>query len=282
MILTWNSIFFILSSIWDMKQSDIAKHLDYSPSAVSLLASGKSTTTRYKHDEIFHRLFDPAKSGHPAHGRTHKSMLGYLKTTLEDAGFKYVVEDFWEIDDYKTFVIKMLQCINVDKDSEEQPPLIDQMRDTFIEFTERCKIMDIINRKPATLYRDDSSMFNAYLRKMDTLVLNPYKNDFGTNSLYVDIKTFLGMLRIQALSVEASMNSSFSYDDESVLIHMDDSDVEEEEANNENNLIPRLSQEIAAAADDPLRLLSMSVRSWGNFRNDMNFVYNEICKDRGN
>ncbi len=169
------------------------------------------------------------------------------------------------------------------------------VRDRFIKIISNLSIMDIINKKPPILYRIDSTKFNV--DRIDLIQISPDPNHKDAE-LYTNIQSFTNRLSIQALSIEAVLNNRFGFDDESASINMEIAeDTSKSNRCKITNLhrrkipksnrreitkqcrtkIPELSLEVIADAQDPLHLVKIAVEEWGNFRDEMNFLYKEIC-----
>lgn len=162
--------------------------------------------------------------------------------------------------------------VTVPQQTELSP---EQMRNMFLEAIDQYNIMDIINRKPAILNRHDSVCLNVFLEKMDMLTLNC--NPLSS-PLCASIKSFIDNLQLQVLSLDATLNNNFSFADEKAAINMEGD--EDLAANTENITrrlgIPELSAELIVDAADSTRLLEIAVKEWGNFRDIMNLLFEEI------
>lgn len=151
----------------------------------------------------------------------------------------------------------------------------EHMRALFLESVQNYKVMNIINKKPAVLDRNDSSILNVFLSKMDILI--PYSAP-ESSSLGASIRSFIEALRMQVLSLDATLNNRFGFeDDTAAFVNMEDSAELDKDSGNMNRLhIPELSLELIEDADNPQGLLGIVVGEWGGFRNKMNFLFKEI------
>jgi len=158
-----------------------------------------------------------------------------------------------------------------------------QIRDTFIKAVDYYKIMEIINRKPAVIYRADSTSLNVFRNQTNTLIIVPFQRNENTGidkATYASIKNFYDRIRILSLSVEASLNNRFDFEDESAFINMEEEAPTEKKSKSNCAELPRLSREFIAEniseSHDPLGLVELAIKQWGNFRDELNFLYNEI------
>lgn len=95
----------------------------------------------------------------------------------------------------------------------------EEIQDLFLKATSACEVMDTINRKPAILNRNDSARLNAFLDRMDFLIPDTAPcNDL----LHSSIRSFIEALRIQVLSLDATLNNRFDFDDDTAFVNMED------------------------------------------------------------
>lgn len=154
-----------------------------------------------------------------------------------------------------------------------------QIRNMFLEAIHQYRIMGIINRNPPILDRHDSACLNAFLGKTNSMVFNCNPQ---SSPLYASIKSFIDALQFQVLSLDATLNNRFGFDDETAAINMDnDNDLDEDNANLNRLNLPELSIELIADADDPVNLLKIAVEDWGNFRSKMNILFDDISSWQG-
>lgn len=160
----------------------------------------------------------------------------------------------------------------------------EQVRDRFLEAVQHFKIMEIINRRPPIFNRMDSATLNVFLRKIDVLI-SKYDNHNDSLSLYTSISTFTESLQIQALSIEATLNWTFDFDDENASINMEDDGKSTKNKKYSKKKItrklkkvkiPELSVELIANAEDPCSLIRIKVEKWANFRDEMNLPFHDI------
>lgn len=151
-----------------------------------------------------------------------------------------------------------------------------QMCAEFVEIIEERKIMRIINRKPPIMRRNDSTTLNVFVNHIEKILIKPNENNKRCIA-YADIYRFYEILRIEALSIEANLNWRFDYEDASASIDLDKggSPIEPKRASGLAD-IPELTKELILESDDPLGLLEMEIREWGNSRDELNYLYNRI------
>ena len=182
-----------------------------------------------------------------------------------------------------------------------------QMKDVFIEIIDHYNSMNIINRNPPVLYRNDSIALNISQQNIEKHIIRPCKQNHGDTILYRDIETFFDSLLFRTLSIEATFNRYFEYEDETASINMDThqrhTKFKEKEKQKE---ISQLSiKDVIAAStnkydeydecdendDDEadieidikdviygLSVIESLQEEWGNFRKKMNILYDKICK----
>ena len=153
-------------------------------------------------------------------------------------------------------------------------PPNEEIRDWFLKLTDVCAVMDTINRKPAILDRNDSARLNGFLDRMDFLISNAMPcNDL----LCASIKSFIEALRIQVLTLDANLNSRFSFEDKSASINMEeDEDWKKNRNSGHRSKISDLSLDLILESADPVNLGKLAVSEWGNFRDKMNQLFSEI------
>lgn len=156
----------------------------------------------------------------------------------------------------------------------QRKPSSEEIRDWFLKLTDVCEVMDTINRKPAILDRDDSARLNAFLDRMDFLIPNAVPCN---NLLCASIRSFIEVLRIQVLTLDANLNSRFSFEDKSASINMEeDEDWKKNRNSGHRSKISDLSLDLILESADPVNLGKLAVSEWGNFRDKMNLLFNEI------
>ena len=160
----------------------------------------------------------------------------------------------------------------------------EEIRDLFLKATCACEVMDTINRKPAILSRDDSARLNAFLDRMDFLI----PNTASCNDLLLSaIRSFIEALRIQVLSLDATLNSRFGFDDDTAFVNMEDD--KDWNKNREKGCrkkgrrekvrstkLPDLSLDLILESANPVNLAKLAVSEWGNFQDKMNQLFSEI------
>lgn len=167
---------------------------------------------------------------------------------------------------------------------QHKSPNNEEIRDFFLKATSACEVMDTINRKPAILNRDDSAKLNAFLDRMDFLI--PYTapcNDL----LLSTIRSFIEALRIQVLSLDATLNSRFGFDNDAAFVNMeDDKDWNKNREKGRRKKgrrekgrspkLPELSLDLILESADPVNMAKLAVLEWGNFQGKMNQLFSEI------
>lgn len=151
----------------------------------------------------------------------------------------------------------------------------EQVRDFFIAAAQQFKVMESINRKPAVLNRADSANLNVFLREIDHLISGRNLD----SSLQMPIVSFIRALEIQVLSLDATLNNRFGFDNNSASFNMevDDSDPAERRRWVSRAELPEWSIELVQTSEDPIGLLRSGISEWGNFRNEMNLLFETIC-----
>lgn len=152
----------------------------------------------------------------------------------------------------------------------------EQMHKLFLEGVHQYRVMDIINRKPPILNRDDSASLNVFLDKIDIWV--PYHNPYD-DSLYASMRSFIEALRIQVLILDANLNNRFSFEDKTASINMENDEDCDEYPNPLG--LPELTPDLIKSAYDPIGLTEILVGEWGNFRDKMNLLFKDISTWQG-
>lgn len=148
----------------------------------------------------------------------------------------------------------------------------EQVQKLFLEEVQQYKVMDIINRKPAIFNRYDTADLSVFLDRIDILL--PHNNPYDA-SLNASIRSFVEDLRLKVITIDANLNRRFPSDDETASINMEN---HEEDCGNYPNPcgIPEFTPELFNSACDPVALLGIVVREWGNFRDKMNRLFEDI------
>jgi len=123
-------------------------------------------------------------------------------------------------------------------------------------------------------YRSDSTKINVFLRRIDAVLLIPYRRNCADTKIYPSIKAFHDALRVQALSIEAGLNRRFDFDDKSAWIDMENFASRKTKTNVPE--LPGLTRRVVKKSPDPVGLLGIAIEEWGNLRDEMNFLYGEI------
>ena len=149
------------------------------------------------------------------------------------------------------------------------------VRDYFLGAVRYFQIMEIINRTPPVLNREDSARINVFLDRVEVLITDKDNLDF---TLYATIKHFIEALQIKALSLDACMNNRFGFGNDNASVNMGDDETPIFENPNKYNLpteedFSELLEEVA----DPIAFAGIIHRGWGHFRKIMNILFDEIC-----
>ena len=178
---------------------------------------------------------------------------------------------------------------------------VEQVRNIFLDLVRQHNVMEILCKEYATLNGADSTNLNIFIDKMDIFAANIHVTD---HPLYMSIATFTEILRLQALSLEATLNR-LGFDDDTASVNMEDGDEDldeddEDDDDDENNEededdgddedwdeddedlnqcgLPESEEirEIIRHSADPIRLLRRLIEEWENFRDEMNGLFKEI------
>ena len=304
MNLSCKDIFNIVKETWALNQNSIAKYIERDPATISRVMSGKTKKINYEINKLYKQLFDNTNKDSPTCGIDGTHLLTELTKTMEKLGFEEIIKDLCGCD-YESFVRELLrraqenpqskgesrtagkssaalnfEAITPDNSKEEvvkNKGLQEQIQDKFIKLIEEFNIMNIINRKPAVFNRDDSSNLNVFLRKLDVIITNPYKSNSDSFDIYENIKIFKNMLRIETMTIDAGLNNRFSFEDDSALINMEDEGELLESKIPANTFgIPEITQELILESVNPIGVMNIGIREWGNFRNEINLLYKKI------
>ena len=151
----------------------------------------------------------------------------------------------------------------------------EQVRDFFVAAAQQFKVMESINRKPAILNRTDSANLNIFLREIEHLISGRNLD----SSLQIPIDNFTRALELKVLSLDATLNNRFGFENDAASCNMEEDDSDSAEGHEWVNRagLPEWSIELVKAAEDPIYLLKMGISEWGNFRNEMNLLFETIC-----
>lgn len=285
-VITWKLTIDLILETFGINQQELA----------SLLGVGKSTLSRLKNGKqrplitpevVFYNVFDPDNKNSPAKD-TPNNLLENLKDTIEYPQYqeiRKVMDDLWDKTDYKKFVEMLIQRTSYGPKFQVKTANMpnpnntktrsEQLQELFLRTIQAYKIMDIINRKPAVFNLNDSVCLNNFLR--DTGTLLPAYNSCDA-LLRTSIESFSNSLQIQALTIEATLNNRFRFDGENATVNMEDSDIDPvKTAEIKNRLeLPEFSLELVESVQDRLHLLKIGLSEWGNFRNEMNGLFDRI------
>jgi len=291
-MIEWRDIIEIAKRMFDINQTEIAKLLNCDKSAITRLKKEGAQPT-FANEQMFSCVFDPSSPNSPASKlNSNEYYLNLLKEIIE-AGTDFIelretLADCWDEKDYKIFVLRMLdrarnnrlsRSATLNTKSMTKPnntkTQAEQLQALFLMAIHEYKVMDIINRKPAILNRLDSADLNNFLRDIDTIL--PAYNSCG-GLLRASIESFSNALLIQVLSLDATLNNRFSFEDENASVNMEDTDTDLAETDEVKNRLelPEFSLELIESAEDQFRLLRTGISEWGNFRDDMNRLFERI------
>ena len=157
----------------------------------------------------------------------------------------------------------------------QNKPSVEQVRDIFLQYIDQLNIMNIINRKPAILNRDDSLKMDMFIGRMEPVVANCNPTD---HPLYASINDFVHTLRIQVLSLDATLNNRFGAENNTASINMEDHDEDWIKDNKKVKQwwIPKLDAKLITYADNPAHLIGIANGGWESFKNKMNALYKDI------
>jgi len=207
------------------------------------------------------------------------SIFLYTVTAVKNIeGKEWLKEISTKYKKYEDFFAEYVNGLNIAASTVE--PVVraesdeEHIRDFFIAAAQQFKIMDSINRKPAILNRVDSTNLNIFLQEINSLLV-------GRNcdsSLQAPIISFIGALQIQVLSLDATLNNRFGFDNDDASVNMEDDDEEFVKNGGQVNRmdLPEWSLELVQEASDPVHLLRTGISEWGNFRNEMNRLFEVI------
>ena len=287
-MVTWELTIELILETFNLKQKDLANLLHIHPGTVSKIKNGGYSPT-FTPEEIFHNIFDPDNKNSPAKD-TIKGLLNTLKLIIEQPQYREireVMDDCWSTADYRTFVetlIRRTRCfprsrapktdISQLSNSKTQS---EQLQNLFLMAVRGYKVMDIINRKPAIMTQDDSADLNNFLRDINRIL--PAYNSCDS-LLRASIESFRNALQIQALTLEATLNNKIYSEGENVSINMEDDDMDSVKGNKIKNCLglPEWSLELVESAEpeNRLDLIRLGISEWGNFRNEMNRLFERI------
>ena len=110
----------------------------------------------------------------------------------------------------------------------------------------------------------------------DDLIRPLAGGNHSPDSVEKHIQIFLDRLLRRTLSLNARLNHQFDYDDKTASVNMEETD--EQYIQKLKALdVPELSKKLLTRVEDSLGLLKLTDDEWGNFKNNMNFLYDKIC-----
>lgn len=134
-MITWGDVIDIIVWSFTIKQKDLARLLCCDETVISKVRNGRQPFS-CANEFIFSAVFDPTSSDSPAQfwGDKPKACLRYLKGEIE-AKFKEVregMDDYWEEEDYRKFVMAMLGRARQGAPSKKEPQHSDHSKKTAI------------------------------------------------------------------------------------------------------------------------------------------------------
>ena len=120
-MIVWNDTISIIMILFELKNKEVAEHLGVSEAVLSLVKSSKkSPTPNFIPTAIYRKIFDPSIQGTPAFMRrkntrdvksAEKEILFELHDIIKShfPKVKESLADIWEVDEYKDFVMKLLE-----------------------------------------------------------------------------------------------------------------------------------------------------------------------------
>ncbi len=294
-MIEWRDIIEIIMKMFPISQTKIAELLNCHKAAITRLKKVGAQPS-FADEQMFSCIFDPANPKSPASNLNNNAYYLWLLKEIIETDFKDVQDalaDCWNENDYQIFVLRMLGRARRNQQSRlttlNAEPITElndiktqseQLQELFLRTIQGYKIMDIINRKPAVFNLNDSVCLNNFLRDIGTLL--PAYNSCDV-LLRTSIESFSNSLQIQALTLEATLNSRFRFDGENATVNMEDSDMDSVKAAEIKNRLelPEFSLELVESVQDRLHLLKIGLSEWRNFRNEMNGLFDRICRWSG-
>lgn len=135
MYFTWSDIFIIIENSFDMKQKEIAKYLDVSPSTISRLIKKKTREPESAiRRDLYSKIFDPANG---LLQEKEVFLLDLLKNEIKKINRQEVMNDLWtegyKEGDYEKFVKKMLERTRKNSRPDYIEPT-DKINDPFLTY----------------------------------------------------------------------------------------------------------------------------------------------------
>lgn len=284
-MVTWKLTIELILDTFSLSQKQLANFLSISEGSLSKIKSGKRKFP-FGAEAVFHNVFDPSNEKSPAKD-TPKGLLTTLKMVIERPKYqeiRSIMDDCWNTADYRTFVETLIRRTQYDPGSHVQKSdtahsklRSEQLRELFLIAVREYKVMDIINRKPAIMTYDDSTNLNNFLRNIDTILPAHTSCD---NLLRASIESFRNAVQIQALTLQATLNNKFPPKGENASVNMEDDDRDSVKGNKIKNRLglPEWSLELVESAEpkNRLDLIRLGISEWGNFRNEMNCLFERI------
>ena len=169
-------------------------------------------------------------------------------------------------------------------DSLLENNLLDKkMRDIFLQAASECNIMEIINRNPAYIDRVDLHKFATYDEIYSKEIASLIASDSEKTKLYLDIQYFTEELFTESLPMIGYMNNTFDINDPSAILHIEEDSMPK--ANKKRKFrshfkkvkVPRTTKlEQLLNAGETVGLAKGMIRTWADFRDEMNSLYEKI------
>lgn len=130
-MITWGDVVGIIACVFDINQTQLAKLMKCDKAAITRIKSGIQTPS-FSAEQLFALIFDPDTSDSPASKgrRTPQYWLDLVKEEIE-SDFKEVrkaMEDYWNENDYRTFVLVLLERTGQGSPSKKQQRLYNDSR----------------------------------------------------------------------------------------------------------------------------------------------------------
>lgn len=157
---------------------------------------------------------------------------------------------------------------------EESP---EQIRREFLEATHRHGIMDIINRDPPILNRNDLKFLTAFVKETEEML--------NKGATPPNIRSFIMTLEYRAMDLGGKLKFRFGSTNETASINMLGDKIRlwdqvKYKVRAKRLGIPELTPELIENAADPLHLYRLLLEDWGSFRDQMNLWFEHISSDQ--
>lgn len=133
-MITWEDTISIIKAMFEVREKEIAKHLEVSVTAFSHVKRGhRPPSDKFNPSSVYRKIFNPTEKGSmaacdPKYMKPHrakpenieKEYLSDLKRIIE-IKFPNVQSDMaycWNVEDYRTFVLELLKLTNLGTNSK--------------------------------------------------------------------------------------------------------------------------------------------------------------------